>query len=241
VEVEFDVLFTVEELAKLTPEEIEDKVNKAIYHDDYKWNKEKGYHYDIGDKGAENLENLLFWCPRCKKQHVMRSKGNTIFCEACGNGATLQDTYELVPFDDTCVIPETQTAWFNMQREVIKEEVRAEDFALCERVKIGMLPQYGYLKNQATSEIVGEGELRLDKTGLTYTGTKKGEAWSFHIDIKNVPTYGMCTDLSRFYTFFEGKFVEFFPERDIVEKFFLATEELHRLHGGKWQDFKFEK
>ena len=50
---------------------------------------------------------------------------------------------------------------------------------------------------------------------------------------------GMCTDLSRFYTFVNGEFVEFYPENKVVEKFFLATEELHRLGGGKWKDFDF--
>ena len=49
----------------------------------------------------------------------------------------------------------------------------------------------------------------------------------------------MCTDLSRFYTFVNGEFVEFYPEHRTVEKFFLATEELHRLNGGKWKDFDF--
>jgi len=27
----------------------------------------------------------------------------------------------------------------------------------------------------------------------------------------------------------------------VVEKFFLATEEIHRLNGGAWQDFTFDK
>ena len=104
-----------------------------------------------------------------------------------------------------------------------------------------MLPQKGLLKKQATSYIVGEGTLTLDKTGLSYEGTRDNAPWSFHIDTKNLPTYGMCTDVSRFYTFVGGEFVEFYPEKNTVEKFFLATEELHRLNGGKWQDFKFEK
>jgi hypothetical protein len=47
--------------------------------------------------------------------------------------------------------------------------------------------------------------------------------------------------LSRFYTFVKGEFVEFYPERRVVEKFFLATEELHRLNGGKWKDFDFNR
>ncbi|MBQ8885445.1 MAG: 1-acyl-sn-glycerol-3-phosphate acyltransferase [Clostridia bacterium] len=241
VEVTFDCLFTPEELEHLSPEEIEDKINRAIYHDDYAWNKEEKHRYNIGDKGAEHLEDLLFWCPKCGKQHTMKGVGNTISCSACGNGATLSDTYELIPFDENSLIPETQTAWFNMQREVIKKEVEDENFKLTESVKLGMLPEYETLKNQATSVIVGAGMLTLDRKGLSFSGTKNGEPFSFFIESKNLPTYGMCTDLSRFYTFADGQFVEFYPEHNVVEKFFLATEEIHRLNGGRWQDFTFEK
>lgn len=241
MEVVIDKLFTPEELDSLSPEQIEDKINSALYHDDYAWNKQKGYHYDIGDNGAENMENLLFWCPKCGKEHVMKGEGNKFYCTACGNGATLTDTYDLIPFDDNCVIPETQTKWFNMQREVVKQQVKDPDFVLTEKVKLGMLPEYKMLKKQATSVIVGEGTLTLNRDGLTYNGTKDGEEFNFFIESKNLPTYGMCTDISRFYTFVNGKFVEFYPENNVVEKFFLTTEEIHRLNGGKWQDFKFDK
>ena len=237
VEVEFDLLFTPEDLERLTPDEIEEAINRAIYHDDYAWNKLHKHSYNIGDNGAEDLEDLLFWCPKCGKQHTMATKGNTIFCTECGNGATLTDTYELIPFDDTCVIPETQTEWFNMERQVIREEVEREEFALEENVELGILPEYELLKNQATSQVVGSGKLRLDRTGLSYTGTRDGAPFTFRIESKALPTYGMCTDLSRFYTFVNGEFLEFYPEHSVVEKFFLATEELHRLNGGKWKAF----
>lgn len=239
VEVTFDLLFTPEELEKLTPEEIEDKLNTALYHDDYAWNKVQQNRYDIGENGAEHLEDLLFWCPKCGKQQAMKGEGNKFSCTACGNGGTLTETYDLVPFDDRCVIPETLTKWFHLQRQVVREEVQDPAFELVERVKLGMLPDEGMLKNQATSELVGEGTIRLTREGLSYEGTKNGEPFAFQIASKNLPTYGMCTDLSRFYTFYEGKFVEFYPEHSVVEKFFLATEEIHRLNGGKWQDFKF--
>ena len=241
VEVEFDKLFTPDELKSLTPEEVEDIVNSSLYHDDYAWNKKQGNHYSIAENGAERLESLLYWCPRCKKEHTMIGEGNTIRCKSCGNSATLKDTYEMIPFDDECVIPETQTEWFNMEREMVRNAVSAADFELTEDVELGMLPKYKMLKNQATSEIVGEGKITLNRTGLTYTGTKDGEAFSFHIDIKSLPTYGMCTDVSRFYTFYKGVFMEFYPKNNTVEKFFMATEELHRINGGIWQDFKFEK
>ena len=240
VEVEFDQLFTPEDLERMTPEEIESAINRAIYHDDYAWNKIHKHSYNIGETGAEDLEDLLFWCPRCGKQHTMATKGNTIFCKECGNGATLLDTYELVPFDDTCVIPETQTQWFHQERELIRQEVSDPDFLLEEPVKLGMLPEYKLLKSEDTSEIVGSGMLRLDRSGLTYTGTKQGEPFTFHIPSHALPTYGMCTDLSRFYTFLNGEFMEFYPEHRVVEKFFLATEELHRINGGKWKNFDFQ-
>ena len=241
VEVVIDKLFTPEDLSTLSVEEIEDRINKAIYHDDYAWNKIEQNHYDIGENGAEKLEDLIFYCPKCKRQHVMKGEGNKFYCTNCGNGGTLKDTYDVVPFDEECVIPETLTEWFNLQREVVKEEVKDENFCLTEKVELGNLLDYKYLKNQKTSEIVGEGTLILDRTGLTYDGTRNGQPFNFHIDSLALPTYGMCTDLSRFYTFYNGEFMEFYPKNNVVEKFFLATEEIHRLNGGKWQDFKFDK
>ena len=241
VEVVFGQMFTKEELERLTPEEIEDIMNEKLYHDDYAWNKIHKHHYKIGSEGALHLEDLLFWCPKCGKQHTMKTEGNKIFCTECGNGADLLDTYELVPFNDECVIPETQTKWFNLEREVIKEEIKNPNFELKEKVQLGMLPKYEFLKDGKTSEIIGEGILTLNHTGLTYTGNKDGQPFEFFIPIASLPTYGMCTDVSRFYTFFNGEFVEFYPEHNVVEKFFLATEEIHRLNGGKWQDFKFDK
>lgn len=241
VEVVFDQMFTKEDLERLTPTEIEDIMNEKLYHDDYAWNKIHKHHYKIGEEGALHLEDLLFWCPKCGRQHTMKTEGNKIYCTECGNGANLLDTYELVPFNDDCVIPDTQTVWFNMQRDVIKKEIKNPNFELREHVKLGMLPKYELLKEQKTSEIVGEGELTLNHKGLTYEGTKDGQAFSFFIPISSLPTYGMCTDVSRFYSFYEGEFVEFYPDNSVVEKFFLATEEIHRANGGKWQDFKFSK
>lgn len=241
VEVEIDKLFTPEQLETLSPEQIEDIINKSIYHDDYAWNKVQKHSYNIGENGAEHLEDLLFWCPKCNKQHVMKGDGNKFYCTECGNGFTLKDTYEMVALSDDCVIPETQTAWFNMQREVIKEEIKDDNFVLTERVKLGVLPDDKMLKNQATSIIVGQGTLSLNRAGLSFKGTKNGKDFEFFIESKALPTYGMCTDLSRFYTFYQNDFYEFYPENNVVEKFFLATEEIHRLNGGKWQDFKFEK
>lgn len=241
VEVVFDKLFTVEDLERLSPEEIEDIVNEKLYHDDYKWNKLYRYTYKTRGLSAEGLSDVLFYCPKCGSQHSMASKGNTIWCTDCGNGATINDNYDLTPLDENCVIPETQSDWFNMQRELMKKTVKNPDFSFSSKVKLGTLPKYKYLKKSKTSNITGEGTLTIDKSGLTFKGINDQNPLEFHLNPSEVPTYGMCTDVSRFYTFVNGEFYEFYPETRCVEKFFLLTEELHRLNGGKWQDFKFDK
>ena len=240
VEVTFDRLFTPEELDALTADEVEARVNEALYHDDYAWNLQEGNHYEIGENGAEHLEDLLFICPRCRREHTMKGEGNTIRCTECGNGARLTDTYEMIPFDSTCVIPKTQTAWFQLERELMREAVKDPAYSLVEEVSLGMLPKHRFLKDQATSGIVGEGRLTLDHRGLTYQGTRDGAPFEFFIPSSALPTYGMCTDVSRFYTFYHGEFMEFYPKKNTVEKFFLATEEIHRQNGGRWQDFAFD-
>ena len=239
VESVVDIMFTVEDLQNMTAEEIEDRVNELLYHDDYEWNKKRKIHYKTKGKTAEGLETLLYWCPKCHKEFTMASKGDDIYCTHCGNGAKLDDTYEMHPYEGS-VIPDTQTKWFNMERALIKEEVKNPNFEMRTHVKLGILPDYELLKDKKTSEIVGEGELIINHNGLTYNGSKNGKEVSLHLDLDHLPSYGMCTDVTRFYTFFEGKFHEFYPDTNITMKWFMATEELHRYHGGKWQDFKFD-
>lgn len=241
VDVTICKMFEVEDLERLSAEQIEDILNDKLYQDDYKWNKIHKYKYKTNGKAADGLHTLLFWCPKCGKQLTMTSEGNVIKCTSCGNGATVDETYAMTPLNSDCVIPETQTTWFNMQRDVIKKEVSDPNFSYTIDVKLGELPDYEPLKDQKTSEIVGEGKLTVDLSGMTYDGTRNGEHYTFHLNSSEVPTMGMCTDISRFYTFVNGKFTEFYPTTPCTEKFFLSVEEVHRANGGKWQDFKFNK
>ena len=119
--------------------------------------------------------------------------------------------------------------------------VAKEGFELREHVKLGTLPKYRFLKNQATSEITGEGELRLDREGLHFEGVNGGAPYRFFVPIRHLPTYGMCTDVSRFYTFVDGEFNEFYPERESAELWMMATEEMHRAQGGLWKDFPVQR
>lgn len=237
VEVVIDKLFTPEQLGALSADEIQLRLDEAIHNDDYEWNKTARAAYKSGGRIAYQLHTLLYRCPRCGGELTMHGEGDEIRCSACGNGARLDETYRLIPLDETCVIPDTPKTWFDEERALMREAVKDAAFRLTERVKLGMLPRFAYLKNLSTSELVGDGEITLDRGGFHFSGTRNGEPFRFALEPKLLPTYGMCTDVSRFYTFYEGEFYEFYPETECVAKWLLATEELHRLSGGEWRDF----
>ncbi len=240
VEVVFDRLLTLEQARAMSADEIQLLLDRAIKNDDYAWNKIARVSFDGHGRIAHNLHTLLYRCPKCGKEFTMESSADAIRCKACGNGARLNDKYDLIPFDGGCVIPETPKAWFDWEREKIREEIKDDGFCLSEEVRLGVLPEYRYLKEQKTSEIVGSGLLTVNRSGFTYQGTKNGEPFSFFLPPAQLPTFGMCTDVTRFYTFYEGDFYEFYPQRESVAKWLLTVEENHRYTGGAWKDFPEE-
>ncbi len=235
VEIVVDKLFTPEQLKTLSADEIQETLNRELAHDDYTWNKQQRVKYNGSGEMAKNLHDLLYLCPKCGGLYTMRAKGDIIRCEACGNGARVNEYYDLVPLDDTSEVPETISHWYELQRERAKAEVSDSGFHFSERVQLGVLPKYKRLKKGATSIVAGDGTLSLSREGLKFEGTKHGEPFSFMLSTDAVPTYGMCTDISRFYTFYRSEFYEFYPERNDTMRWFHLTEELHRICDGKWR------
>ena len=240
VDVTVGVLLTAEQLKAMTAEEIQACLDEKLWHDDYEWNKSARVKFDGHGEMAKNLHQLLFWCPRCGGELCMESEGDTIRCRHCGNTAHVNEYYDLLP-EPGSEFPATQRLWFDAQRAHVREMVAKEGFELREHVKLGTLPKYRFLKNQATSEITGEGELLLDREGLHFEGVNGGAPYNFFVPIRHLPTYGMCTDVSRFYTFVDGEFNEFYPERESAELWMMATEEMHRAQGGLWKNFPVQR
>ena len=236
-EVTVDRMFTPEELATLSVEQIEDRMNELLAHDDYIWNKEKQVEFkDKGDGMAYALDTLLYMCPKCGAMHKMECSGDTMRCTACGNTISIDSRFNINAVGENSVCPELVTDWTILERRKAAEEVRREGFSYSGHVRIGRLPEHRKLGLGQTSKICGDGELRLDAEGLHFDGTENGSPLKFSIVPAALPTFGMCTDISRFYTFLNGKFIEFYPDgRDALHWDHLV-EELHRAKGGKWQD-----
>ena len=234
VDVTVDRMFTPEQLAALSEEEIEDTMNRLLAHDDYIWNETARVRFHGKGQMAKNLGNLLYLCPRCGARYQMESEGNTMRCKSCGNTVTLDETYALRPAEGS-ECPRLVTDWTLLERQRAAEEVRQPDFCHSGHVRVGVLPERRVLFGDATSVIAGEGTLRLDAAGLHFDGVLEERPFHFDLPSAQLPTYGMCTDISRFYLFLDGRFLEFFPDAGDVLYWDHLTEELHRAQGGRWR------
>ena len=238
VEVTVDRMFTSEQLQEMSLEEIEDTMNRLLAHDDYIWNKERQISFNGKGQMAKKLGDLLYLCPKCGALYRMECSGNRMRCAACGNEIEIDEKYNIAPVGDS-VCPPLVTDWTILERERAAADVRKEGFTHSGRVKVGVIPDHRWLRGGATSEICGEGQLTLDGEGLRFVGTLKGEPYEFFLPISGCYTYGMCTDISRFYTFVKGKFIEFYPEENDVLRWDHLTEEMHRFKGGVWQNTQY--
>lgn len=236
VKVTFKKLFTTDELKNYSLEKITDILNKEIRTDDYSYNKEQKTFYKSKDISL-HIEQLLYKCPKCGLEFLMSSTNNTFKCNHCGNEVEMDNYYNLVAKEGSITL-ENPKKRFDYEREEVKKEIQNENFAFEDEVEIGFLPKYKALKHKATSIIQGSGLLRIDHNGITFRGTRNNEKFDFDLTLKETPTYGMCTDASRFYTFVKGEFIEFYPKRNSVIKWLQVTEEMHRMHGGNRKNYK---
>ena len=237
VDVTLQRLFDEEQLRNLSVEEIENKINEELWQDDYEWNKKERIKFDMKGNSCSHLHDLCYHCFKCNKDFTMFGEKDKIVCKECGNGATLNEYYDLIPFDDTCIIPESISKWVDEERRLVYHEIQDESFEFKEEVKLGKIPENHYLKNQATSEICGEGILTINHEGFFYKGTKDNQEFDFKIDYNHLPTLGMPIDVTFFSIYHDGKYYDIFPKNAVVGKILLIVEEMHRLHVNAWKNF----
>ena len=233
------LLFTPEDLKKMTPDQIDDAINLEFKHDDYKWNKERHIKYKSKGKICTNLSDMLYKCPKCGAEFKMTSKDNYIQCDHCGNGAIMDDYYDFHPFNKECIIPETPTDWVHRERLDIIREIRDNPkYSFKFHVKLGTIPVDHYIPKTDVSEIVGDGEYEITHSGVHFKGVKNNEPFSFDVDYKTLMTYPISVDLSVFSLFVDGIEYDFYPDEiRCVGKVIMFTEEMHRYHINKFKNF----
>ena len=239
------LLFSKEDIERLSVEEMDDIINEKFRRNEYLWNKEKKIKWETFGRICHRLEDFCYKCPKCGKEFTMKGVENKIYCTSCGNGATMDDYYQFHPFENA-VIPETPFHWVEQERVDIIKEIREDpNYFFEDDCLIGNLDEYKLVKDNKTSFIVGSGKIRVDHKGMHYKGTRHGEPYEFSIDYKTIYKLITEVDSSFFNFYYKGEYFDVFPKHQTVGKFALLVEEMHRYHinfykNFKWNDYMYE-
>lgn len=204
VEATMDKLFTPEQLETLSVEEICKAVEERLYYQEYDWlSTRPNYRYN-SKKLALGLENILALCPSCGKRHTLITKGCKISCEHCGFLTNISDRYAF----DSKFRFQTITEWYQWQKDAMQKAILEDPkFYLESKVEL----RHGDNTGKNLTRHSGYGICRLDRTGLTYTGTEDGEECSIHFPMKQI--YRLLFGAGVNFEVYQGSEIYFFvPE-----------------------------
>ena len=212
-EAEFSLLFTPEELAASSADELNRRIVEAFQYDDFAWQKEKGIRTPYEGR-AEGLHKVLYQCPHCGTEFRMRSKGTKLFCESCGKSWTMSELGELSADEgetEFSHIPD----WYEWERANVRREVENGSYSS------GVLPV-------TVDTLPNAKRCGTDRDGDPFEMVKTVPSlYSCHIEYEYLGKYGDCVDLNTL----EDTWYIYPHDCDFaVTKMALATEELYFAH-----------
>lgn len=157
MEATLEGVYTAEEVAKLSAEQIQQTIEEKLQYDEYAWQQAKGIKITDKNRGS-GLHKALYQCRACGEEFAMRSGGSRLWCEKCGARweLTEQGCLQSVEAKATIHIPH----WYEWQRENVEKEAEKGDFKLIFRVRVEALPNAkGFVE-------MGEGVLEMDEQGF---------------------------------------------------------------------------
>ena len=135
----FTKIWDPEDLEKLSVEEINEGLKKALTYDDYKYQKENGILITEPYR-AEGLNKILYQCPNCKTEHKMSSEGAELFCTECGKRWHLCEDGSLKALEgetEFSHIPD----WFEWERSEVRAEIERGEYTFEDDVEVYSLPR----------------------------------------------------------------------------------------------------
>lgn len=248
VSAEVEYLFSPEEIAAKSPQELNRVLQEKFSFDYFRWQQENKIRIDEPFR-ADGLNRMLYKCPRCKAEGQMRGQGTRLRCECCREEYELTEYGYLQPVEEPIEMlpaghPErkaevnTQTVlgglrfthipdWYQWERECVREELLSGTYRMEAAVVIYMMV------NAKCIYRVGEGTLIHSVNGFHLTGC------GGKLDYVQEPqiSYSLYSD---FYWYEIGDMICIgdvrrqyycFPQNcgDIVAKTRLAAEELYKL------------
>ena len=228
-------LFSAEDLKGMSVDEIYNKLMDKLRYNDYEWNRNAQNSYYSGNRNAEGLENLLYYCPKCGSEFKLKGCGNDFVCTDCGNSVQISDQYELSASDEKTVLPyQDISAWYLDQRNRVRDAVRNPDFRISYECEMWTMDEN---KKLLAYQRQSEGVLVLDHRGITYT-PKEENGNGFFVGANELMSFFADTEggIQKNFMFYREQYVDFRPisEKNKIIKYMLVAEELRNIHHQDW-------
>ena len=162
-------IFTKEKLTTLSDDEIYDRVVLSLDVNDLE-NQKINPIKIRGKSIIKGLDNILYYCPKCKSKYTTETEGNIMTCTKCHNKVRMNEFGILEPVGPDTVMFESEYEWYKYQKELIIKDIKKGDYHL-----EGEFDLYIGSEKTWTIEHAGRGKVVLTNTELYYEGTINGE------------------------------------------------------------------
>ncbi len=221
-------LLSPEQIAEMTPEEINAVVDEQFSFDHFKWQKENKI-IENHPRRAEKLNRVLYKCPHCLAEGKTVGEGITLTCTACGKVYEMDEYGQMVARDGVTEIPHIPD-WYKWERQCVREEIERGEYRLDCDVDIMMTVDTKNLYR------VGSGHLTHDYNGFILEGCDG----QLHYEHKPLCSHSLYSDFLwyeiadvicvgnadyMYYCFPKGV-------SDVVAKTRLAAEEIYKMRKG---------
>ncbi len=147
-------VYTKEQLALMSADEINHIINRDLYEDAYERQLKNPQKY-TGNALAEGLENLFYICPNCNRMDSLSTNDNLIRCNSCNMTFTYNEygMFENAPF-------QTVREYSLWQQQAAKQQVLSNTMICAD---------YGTLKKIVKHDemVISEGPVSMDSFSLT--------------------------------------------------------------------------
>ena len=237
VSAKMEYILSPEDIAEMSADEINAVIKPHFAFDHFKWQKENGVRIPESFR-ADGLSSVLYKCPHCQKEGMMKSSGTTIKCNSCSEEWNLEEDGSIKnkKGDDTFTsIP----SWSKWEREEVEKEIDRGEYKV--DVRVNILMQRG---NSAIFDI-GKGRLVHTSEGFHLSSDDKA------LDFRRYPldNYSVASDL---YWYEKGDMISIgdtekvfycFPieKCDVAAKVRMATEYIYRRANEELREKKIAK
>lgn len=173
------VLLTSEDVEKMSDAEIAERISQGVFYNDYEWQR-TAMHKSSRPRNLQGLENLLWLCPKCGKEHTMQSSGRDLFCSSCGYRVSTDDYGFLFNPDGSRAEMDTPPEWFRWQDSVLDRRLVSGELLPIQlsgrflESSVEDFSENGYRCH-------GEGTVTLDRDGLHLDVTRDGEPFKYDV------------------------------------------------------------